>query len=524
MPRRAAQRASGAVDEPNVILPLAFSYNERGVQGFTHTVTNSEDQRKVNVFYETVRNAATGKGTLTLSKRPGVSKDSNTYGDSSQVPYLIITPPSTSSFGPYGNLPKLFVKRAGNIRVASDSVDSVIFAGGTGASSYFPAFIDTTRISNVEQFVFQARRIDLAAPQQRVWFASSIIAWTEITDADFTSLFHRGKMEHIDGYAFILDKNNIIWNSDTNSLANWTASSFLAKQIQQDYAQGLARYKNQLLAFGDETVEAFYNAGNTVGSPLGRITQNHERIGLVPTTFADGVGGGTHYYVSVAAGMFFVGRRAGSISSVGVFFYNGQTFDKVSTVYIDKIIGQETEGVAGAYSYYSINKIGFNGQYGIAIKLTAPSATTQRSLIFFPDLKEWFEWTSDIFSTVNCDDFFLGSGAHADKVYNFTSSDNWQDDGTSYAWSTQFKLPLNGSSTKFMPMYGVDADTDTVANNLTVEISTTDPQVFSTLGTIDQTQDRKVLFEGGSFTKAWIRLGNTNARPTRIHNWLARIE
>jgi hypothetical protein len=73
-------------------------------------------------------------------------------------------------------------------------------------------------------------------------------------------------------------------------------------------------------------------------------------------------------------------------------------------------------------------------------------------------------------------------------------------------------------------MYGVDADKDTVTNNLTVEISTDDCATFSTLGTIDLTQDRKVLMRGGSFRKAHIRLGNTNARPARLHSFLARIE
>jgi hypothetical protein len=77
-----------------------------------------------------------------------------------------------------------------------------------------------------------------------------------------------------------------------------------------------------------------------------------------------------------------------------------------------------------------------------------------------------------------------------------------------------------------MLMYGVDADTDTagLGNTLTVELSTDDSQTFSTLGTIDLTQDRKILTRGGSFRKGHIRLGNTNSRPTRIHNFLARIE
>src|SRR5437899_5354264 len=90
MPRKAALRASGAIDEPNVVFPLASSYNERGIAGFTHSMTNSEDQKKINCHYELAKNALTGKGTLTLCKRLGVTIDAGTYGAAGQVPYLVL--------------------------------------------------------------------------------------------------------------------------------------------------------------------------------------------------------------------------------------------------------------------------------------------------------------------------------------------------------------------------------------------------------------------------------------------------
>src|SRR5258706_12621731 len=99
MPKKAALRASPAIDEPNVIIPLASSYNERGITGYTHAVTNSEDQRKVNCFYELSKNATTGKGTLTLAKRPGVTIDANSYGSSTQDTYLISTQPAGNTAG-----------------------------------------------------------------------------------------------------------------------------------------------------------------------------------------------------------------------------------------------------------------------------------------------------------------------------------------------------------------------------------------------------------------------------------------
>jgi hypothetical protein len=64
---------TGQLDKPNLELPLAASYNSRGVAGFTNTVTNSLDQRKVNAVYELYKNPLTGKDTLYVVKRPGVA-------------------------------------------------------------------------------------------------------------------------------------------------------------------------------------------------------------------------------------------------------------------------------------------------------------------------------------------------------------------------------------------------------------------------------------------------------------------
>lgn len=527
MPRKAALRVSGnAIDEPNVIIPLASSFNERGIAGYTHSVTNSEDQRKINCYYELAKNALTGKGTLTLSKRPGVTIGTGTYGTSAQTSYLVLN----TLFGAQ-IVHAVFYLVSGDVKVSSETSTATILSPATSPNVY-PSFVDITAISNVHNAVLQLT----GTGTHRVFFATMANvsiggAWTEIVDADFTGMSHRGKMEHIDGFAFILNDQNLIVNSDTNSLANWTANNFLAKQIRQDRAIGLMRLGNQLIACGDETSEIFFNNGNTTGSPLGRLPHLHAKIGLVPTVgviSTTTARGGTHYYATIEKRLYFVGRRSGggsqSVSatglspSVGVFAYDGQNFEKVSTPYIDKILSEKYNSI------YSVNAIGFNGVGGVAINITAPGVSPQRFYVFFPDWKEWFEWTSEVFSPINSGEQYLGLGSLQHKLYSFAGTDKWQDDTTSYAWSTQFKLPTNGSSLKFMPMYGVDADTDASANSLDVNISTNDCVSFTSLGSIDQTQDRKVLFGGGSFRKAHIRLGNTNARPSRIHNFLARIE
>jgi hypothetical protein len=465
-----------------------------------------EDQRKVNCFYELAKNAVTGKGTLTLSKRPGVTIYATSIGTTGQTAYL-------SQWTSIGNI--VFNKSGSDSRCSSDITASnrTILTD----ASYFPSFSDLTAVSNVQNVVVQLTTV--VTTTQRVFFATAFDAvnanaWTEITDPQFP--IPVGKMEFMDGFAFALSSDNLIWNSDSNSLANWTGTSFLAKQVMQDLPVGLARLSNKLIAFGHESVECFYNAGNTVGSPLGRIPQLHTKVGLVITGNA-GVTSGSHYYCTIKEAIYFVGR-VGHGNNCGLYVFDGQNFIKLSSAYIDKILVEKSSG-----GIYSVNAVGVNGQTMVGIGFTAAGTSPQRFLIYSPEWKEWFEWTSDIFAPVNSGKYFLGLGSNGHRVYSFESSDIWQDNAVSYPWSTQFKLPTNGSSLKRMAMYGVDADTDTSASTISVEFSDNDCQSFYSAQPIDLTWDRKVNFRGGAYTKRHIRLSATDARPKRIHNFIANV-
>lgn len=495
--------------KPNLNMPLAIPYNERGMAGFTHTNTNSEDQRKINCFYEVTKSALTGQGKLDLTKRPGVSVDGNSYGVSAQAAYLIITKP-LGSMADNSNTPWVISVNGSDITASDSASTSVVFSSGAG---YVPCFIDKTLLSNKETIVFQARKADFTSAHRTFYSDSAVASFVEITDGDFTGLTHKGKMEHMDGYAFILESTNKIYNSDLNSLAAWTATSFISKQIRQDAPIGLARLNNQILAFGDETVEAFYNAGNATGSPLLPIRQLHQKVGLVPTTF----GTGTHYYCTVENRLYFVGRASGGQRSLGVFSYNGSVFEKVSPSFIDKILG---EG-----SIFSVSSFGFAGQKAVAISLVVTNSATPRWLMFFPEWRDWFEWNSTVFTPVNSSQFFIGATPNQHKMYVFnTSSDNWQDAGTSFTMRTQLNLPQDGHQRKRMAEFGVLADTARASNMLSVEFSDDDYISFINIGAIDLARDIKTLNRGGSYRKRAVRLSSTNALETRLHAFIARIE
>lgn len=495
----------GDFNTPNVVLPLASSYNERDVLGYTAT-TSGRDQRKVNSFYEVASNAMSGRRTLTLTKRPGVTDGGLTIGANTQTPYLSIYDTANSPG-------IVYVSTANDIIAATASASTTML----NSAVYKPAFWDRTEISGTAYVVVQLRQSNTTV--HRVFFGNPRPD-TEIIDADFTGIIHRGKMEFIDGYAFIMagDGSNKILNSDLNSLANWPSDGFITKGIKLDRAAGLARFKNQLLAFGQESCERFRNEGNPVGSPLSRVDSSE--FGLGGVSGSDVVTGKTHYYCSLGERIYFVGREAGGRVSVGVYSYDGARFEKVSSNYIDKLL-LESDGD----SVYSVNRVGFHGKSAVAIQMTAPGAAQQRWLMFFPSWNEWFEWESDVFGPVNNGEYFLGckaSSSRTEDLFYFNDANKWQDDATAFTQTTQFKLPKNGQALERMPMCGVDADTAGSTSNLGVSFSDDDGATWSTARNIDLSAKLKMLTRCGAYNTRHVRLTHSANLDCRLHSFFAR--
>lgn len=494
------------VDKPNLTFPLAASYNERGIAGFTNTVTNGLDQRKVNSMYELVKNSVTGKATLYLVKRPGTAIANASYGVTGQVAYLVSK--GAGLFG--GDVASQWVFSVSGTDVRASN------SGGTTtviltAASTVPSIVDKTAISGTDTLVLQTYNTGSGA--QRFWFSSAIATFTEITDGDFTGLSHQGKAEFLDGYMFVLDRTSkAIYNSDLNSLANWTASNYITKQIKQDTSIGLIKFGKQILAFGNESVEGFVNNGNPTGSPLISAPQLSSNVGLILNQAAYG-----HYYAQVKDKIYFRGR-IGTATQHSVIAYNGQTFEKVSTPAIDKILNMN-----GAYS---VDRFSCTGVYGVSFALDPVTATTQRWLVFFPDWNEWFEWNSTVFCPVGNGIYQLGVGANQHKIYLISSTaDNWQDEGTDYTWTHQFQLPSDGNQRKFMPYMALKGDTARSAQSISVQFSDDDGQNWSSARTIDMTGTQKSLFRNGSFRGArQVRLFHAGNTEVRLSQFLAKIE
>lgn len=491
------------ITEPNVVVPLANSYNSRAIAGFTNVITSGIDQRKINSMYEPVINAISGQSTLYLIKRPGVADVGSTYGTSGQVAYLWDV--AAGALASTAANRWVFSTSSNDCRVSDASNTTVILT----SAGYAPAFVDKSFITSTDTMVVQLRHTN---GTQRVFYSNAIGVWTEITDSDFTTLAHVGKMEFLNGRAYILSRTGArIYNSDLNSLSAWSATSFLTKQVVQDISTGLARFGDQIIAFGESTMEVFRDVGNPTGSALEAQTDLAQRVGLPSTV----VTGQRHYYTRVGQHMFWRGSNP-----IGVFAWDGQKVEKVSTPTIDKILAER--------QHYFVSSMDISGQTAVVIGLDLPSATTQRALLFFPEWKDWFEWNSTVFipqSSQRMMDVCLGVGTNQHKLYQISStSDNWQDAGTNYAFTHQFKIPKQGNALDRMSMFGVAGDTARSAQSLSVEFSDDDYQNFQTARNIDMTSPEKTLFHCGSYKTSRIaRLSYTGSLGVRLKDALARI-
>ncbi len=505
----------GNLSKPNVTYPLVASYNPRGTVGDTNTRAGL-DQRKINSFYEPVKNTGSGMQTVYLSKRPAVTPQSP-FGVSSQTAFLISL--GAGNFGNDATASWVYSTSGNDVR-ASDNTTTITLQS---VANYQPAFVDKTAISGVDTVVLQV--YNASTNDQRVYYSSSLPTWTEISSATFTTRAHIGKMEYMDGYAFVADvSTSRIYASDLNTLDVWQPLSFVTKQIRQDALRGLAKLGKRIVAFGVQSAEVFANAGTEVGNPLVSIPDLAGNIGLTLSQNQEiGVSyftGFTNYYTVLQNKMYFIGRP--SLQGSALYSFDGSQFNKISRGPLDKIITE----VAGA-GIFSVNKIVFGGKDAVAIQLTHASTVPQRWLMYYPEWDDWFEWNSTVFSPVNSNGMrFLGVSSNANKVYGLQhSAEVYADDGVPYQWLHQFQMPKDGNTFHKMDMCQLIGDTarSTSSFSINVSFSDNDGQTFTSTRPIDMTTNEKMITRCGSYATRLVRLDYTGTETLRLEKFAARI-
>jgi hypothetical protein len=447
--------------------------------------SSTKDSRLVNCFNETVSDPITGQKTIYCVKRPGFGTN------------------STPQAGSIGN--------AITVWTGSGAGTDVIAAFGATNSTIRNG---TTSLGNItglatgitETFVSTTPTLTVTSSDSTAWYYDAGAGtMTQITDGQFpgnNSLTLAGTFVHIDGFACILDTNGTLWASDLNSVTAWTATSFGSNNSYPDKGIGLIRYKQYILAFGKQSLQFWYNAGQTP-FPFQCSTTMTVKVGCVS---ADAI-------TSIADAVFWVGSTPqGGLS---LFRYDGGV-QKLSTAEIDALML-----IAGA-SQITLTSIRFYGRSFVICVVGT------RTLVYCIEEQSWHEWVSGtavlwykcaaVSIGTTMVNYAISNISTSGKVYIMNQAAlQYTDDGFTYSANPQMALMDFGTKKrKFWDSLELVGDRESSSSPLSISYSDDDYETFVTWGTVDLSDARPIARRlGSSRRRAW-SFSHSAATPMRL--------
>lgn len=451
------------------------------------------DQYFDNCYPQINQNSITGSAKAYVYKRPGFGATSSAaasyLGASGGTEWSI-------SSGFVGVMPWF----NGSTLAVYNTSDALIGATIANIDSSTRVTLGDTRISTDSYLTLVATKTADSLPH--AWFLKEgDAAWTEITDVDYPAnqtpaLTTYGRIVHMDGYAFIMDAAGNIWNSDLNSLANWTATSFINAQLYPDGGAGLARLGNLIVAFGLRSVEFFQNAGNATGSPLVRVPSLAQRIGAPRTGTS-----GSETIKTIGSEVYFIGQ--GSIDGQRTVqrITQGGQITKISTPAVDMLISSSATapGFAGAMTLHGMRHV-------------VLCMGSNRTLAYCIDTRTWWYFTmasslvpvSVVGGIGNLRSNLITTG-NRNRYTHDPLSPVYQDNAVDYTMTIVTQDTDEGNrDRKFYQSVELVGDIRSTSGSTNISWSDDDGQNFSTARAVDMSATRARLMRcGSSRRRSW---------------------
>lgn len=448
------------------------------------------DQRYVNAIPDKLKNPLTGAETFYLYKRPGFEAH------------------TTPAAGNIGTAIRVWTGQGsgGTVVTAFGPTNSTLYENTTALSGGSHATVAGI-VEYITETIVGATPTIVANTTARAYWYQNGGNLTEITDVDFPGVVGGGKtltgsFVHLDGYAFIMCTDGTIWNSDLNSIANWSASSYLSSNMYPDQGVGLARYKDLIVAFGRETIEFFRNVGNPLGSPLMRVSEAFIKLGCIgPTAICQ-----------LEDNIAWVGSS--DIGSISIYMLNGYTPTRISTPIIDAQLALASSSTI----YLTSIKM-----FGKTFLIVNAGTTT---FVYCMEDGIWHEWGGTLprwtrmaaNTAASPVIYSISRTLDSGKVYKINPvAPVYQDDGETYTVQVQTSIfDLNKERRKRLRKLSVIGDKYSSTNEVHVSWADDDYQNFSTARTVDLANDRAYLMNCGQFRRRAFRLTNTSSLPLRL--------
>jgi len=214
-------------------------------------------------------------------------------------------------------------------------------------------------------------------------FADPITAPTQVTDPNFPTGDVVPMPVFMDGYIFVARRGTQdIYNSALNDPLNWSqtgAPMFVSAEMYPDTLQGLAKNNNYIYAIGRNSIEYFYDAANTIGSPLAREQSAVQQFGTTAS----------RTIVQTAKEVILVGETGNAGHTVWTI--EGFKEKEISTSAVRSILLKEDESLVDAVA--SVVRVSSQKLY--ILKLST------RTLVYSFDTDLWSEWATGVDNASN---------------------------------------------------------------------------------------------------------------------------
>lgn len=248
--------------------PQTSTYQTKDVsllnQWETRDSTITKDNDAINCFYELVKNKQVGDSEQIVVKRDGT------------VAYPYVAPTS--------DIRGIYYWEDKDKLLVAVGTDIVIVTASTGITltTLSTAFATTTGEVGFVEFLYDTNNIKVVATDGTTMITiDSTNTKVVVTDTDLP-VPHIPTPVFLDGYLFIVKTGTgDIYNSDLNDPTSWTPGDFITAEMSPDTVLRIANLNNYIIVFGSASIEYFFDAANSSGSPLQRYDTPYKMMGYI---------------------------------------------------------------------------------------------------------------------------------------------------------------------------------------------------------------------------------------------------
>jgi hypothetical protein len=311
----------------------------------------------------------------------------------------------------------------------------------------------------------------------------------------------------LDSTVYVATKAGRIYSSALTDPTTWGALDYVTAESEPDKIVGIGKHLNYVLAFGEWSIDFFYDNGNFPGSPLSAAQSYKSEIGCAN---GDSI---VQFEQSIA----WIGQS--KAIGTAVYMMDGVTPAKVSTPYIERILGNSNFSDVKAFAFK------FNGHMFYVLTLHDLNLT----LVYDLHEKTWTQWTmwaADDITGIYSEQYFRPSYyAGINNQYYLLDDDtgqlytladtNYTDAGAPIYYRAVTDI-IDSGTTKRKFYNRVEIVGDKIPATMKIRHTGDDYRTWSSYRSVDLNKGRPQIYQtGADRRRAWEFLC-TDPQPLRL--------